>query len=310
MDDFLEDITAHSIKMLDKAKKFQNDNFVNLPSKLYHFVPSLMVLNSILKNREMWASHSYDMADKMELWYGAQLLLERIEKFKAELPNSNDAVREFFEMAADVANPYTNNYTGAAHTFILSFTEEGDSAHQWENYANKNMGFCLEFEATHIDWVNWYREYNLQLVRVKYERQEQIRLIDELIQEQLDFIQYAEKYPNGMFAAMTTSVSAVDVLKYYVMSFKQGRDRKYDYSSENEWRLVYGMRGIGPYLMPDPFQVNVRPDGAAEKRYIKVPLDTMKGLITFARIRIGKKATSEDRQKAEESEMNYFSALT
>lgn len=307
MDQFSVDMLAHSEKMLDKALAFLTDSYKNVPKTLHHFVPGHVVLKSVLSNREMWASHAYDMADKKELWYCAELLKERIAAFQKRLPKSDATISEFFEMASDVANPYTNTYTGNRDVFILSFTEEGNSSHQWENYAAKSNGYCLDFEVAHEGWNKWFAEENITLVRVIYDRDRQIALIDELIQEQLDFIAESAKYPNGLFAAMSASVSAVDLLRYYVMAFKQGDPNGMDYSSENEWRLVYGMRGIAEHRMPDPLVINTRDDGDAKKRYVKISLDSLQGFVSFNGIRAGKNVEPIEQNDLERHRAAYFS---
>jgi hypothetical protein len=308
VDQFNTEIIAHSRRMSDKASKFLTMSYENMPGRLHHYLPGKPVLKSVIENGEMWASHAYDMADKKELWYCAELLQERIKFFKQSLPQTNFAINEFFEMASDVANPYTNSYTGQLDVFILSFTEDGNSLDQWENYANSSSGYCLDFEVDHKLWNKWFVEKNLLFVRVIYDREKHVALIDELIREQLDFIAESAKHPNGLFAAMPASVSAVNVLRYYVMAFKQGDPNGSNYSSENEWRLVYGMRAIANNRLPDPLSICSRDDGDTKKRYVKISLDSMQGFVSFNGVRAGEKVNVSDQRDLAELQNAYFSS--
>lgn len=86
-----------STEMLDKILDFQTKHFEVLPASLHHYGRARTAITSTLKSREMWASHAYDMADKEEVWHGADIAKERIALFRERYAHQSTLVAKFFE---------------------------------------------------------------------------------------------------------------------------------------------------------------------------------------------------------------------
>jgi hypothetical protein len=281
--------SAHYRSCLDNAMSFQLENFKKVPENLYHYVPSFKTLKSILATREMWCSHASDMADKMELKYGADLLLERIEFFEQENPGLSWNTKEFLSMAREAANPFRNIFTGDRDAYILSLTEDQDSDFHWKNYGCEGKGYRLKFRTDTSSWQSLIQHENIQLVRVIYDRQYQVSLIDELISFQCNYIRDIEERFKNNIAGMDASVAAVELLQYYVVSFKQGAGCEEDFSAENEWRVVYGMRWIGP----SKFNVYKIATG---RRFAAIPLKILNSVVQLYDVQPGANTELDDQK--------------
>jgi hypothetical protein len=304
-------IEKQFIAMLDKALAFQRKHFEALPAYLHHYIPTRKTLASILSTREMWASHAYDMADKKELWHGADLVKERVQLFKARYPEESGAIAEFLQIAHEVANPFTSEWTGEKAVFVVSLTEGCDSKYHWENYACNGTGFCLDFRTDASAWKNVMDAYNLQLIRVMYDRLAQVQLIDEVLDSSIEHIKQIasvdsplDGYMLGM-GAMGAALSAVQVLEYYIVSYKQGSGCETDYTVENEWRLVYGMR-----LLPHPLDQSAIGAIGAQRRFAQIPFNAMNPLLTPTGVRIGNLASPRDRMRFESLAQRHFQGST
>lgn len=247
--EFETSIYTYGLDKILELQKLHRETLTRTRS-LHHYTPSFTVATSIVENGVFWATHSEYMTDKRELKYGAELVEERIEEFRNSHPGLSTPLKEFLEMAEERSNPYSNNVSQKIHTYFVCFSEEGNLEHQWKKYAADYTGCCVDFEIPecYIDPTSeestQLQHKNIDLLKVIYDRTEQIRLVDEILYRMAEFIKEAiDKC--GFFwsisSGMGPAISMVNVLRYYVMSFKDA-----SYSPEREWRCVYGMSDMMP----------------------------------------------------------------
>lgn len=100
---------------------------------------------------------------------------------------------------------------------------------------------------------------------------------------------------------LSPAICAAEVLKYYIVAFKQGKGFESDYTPEDEWRLVYGIR-----ILPHPFPVSVVGEGATRRRFARIPFAGMDPLLIPTRIRAGKNAGKSEQMRYESLEQRHF----
>jgi hypothetical protein len=226
----------------EEIEKFLKYNYTHLPDRLHHFAPDFGALKSILVSKQMWGSHAYDMNDKRELWYGSYIVRACLEeRRKLYAPRKIFQLDEFFDMALERSNPYSNDFNGLQAPFVISLCEDGKSSSQWEKYGNKGKGFCINFSTTKPLLPDMQKK-NLMLLKVIYDINTQVSLINTAIQKEVNHILAHLNDPSAIFMGMGASVSFYQLLLIYTISFKSK-----DWSDEQEWRLV---RGTSPILEP------------------------------------------------------------
>jgi len=267
---------ANVSKALDDLFTFVNEQHALLPNRLYHFT-AMEAIESILQNDQMWASHAYDMNDERELWYGANLIKFCLEeKQKMYAPRKIFQLNEFFEMALERANPYTNNFNELPEPFVISLCEDGSSATQWEKYGKNGYGGCLHFEANQPA-IRAMREKNLILLKVIYDAQIQISLINAAIQKEIDHILSYLNDPFSTFMGMGASIAFDQVMLFYTIAFKSKK-----WSDEQEWRLVRGVDRSA-----EPIEPETRPGLNGPVRFTRVDLNDFRPWINVIDIAVG-----------------------
>lgn len=263
---FEMDLPVHTTNFstaLKSIEDFLEKSYSRLPAKLHHFAPDYFVLSSILENKQMWASHSYDMNDPSEIRYGSNLVIFCLIEMQRRYASRNIfQLNEFFEMALERANPYTNGFNGLPEPFVISLCEDGHSSSQWERYGNKGKGYCINFDTTKPTLTE-LKKNDLVLLKVIYDVRTQISLINAAIQREVDNILANQRDPNAMFMGLGASGALYQLLLFYAISFKSP-----DWSVEKEWRLVRGTNWLREPIMPEK-----RDKNGKEVRYTRINLD-------------------------------------
>lgn len=131
---------THSIAdnpFVDFAVDFMVEN--NRPiDKVYHYT-SIAGLYGILSSRCLWLTeHSY-LRDFTEVIHGLKSLFSALD---ARRP---DAFADYVCGSARQKGILAIISRVSYHTFVFSFSEDGDSKSQWQEYANAYKGVCLSF---------------------------------------------------------------------------------------------------------------------------------------------------------------------
>jgi hypothetical protein len=150
-------------------------------------------------------------------------------------------------MALERANPYSIEFNGLLEPFVVSLCEDGNSSSQWEKYGNQGQGYCINFRTSKPSLEELSRQ-NLMFLKVIYDADTQIRLINTAIQKEIDHIlaNLDDDYAMFMGMGMGASGALYQLLLIYSISFKSK-----EWSSEQEWRLVRGTYQFKPPVIPD-----------------------------------------------------------
>ena len=279
--------TGNFVAAQKEIEKFLQKSYTKLPDRLHHFAPDFGALKSILSSRQMWASHAYDMNDQKELWYGSYIVRACLEeKRKLYARRKISQLNDFFDMALERSNPYSNSFNGLPTPFVISLCEDGNSSSQWEKYGNKGKGYCLNFRTTK-PLLEDMRNKNLMLLKVIYDINTQTSLINTAIQKEVDHILAHLDDPLASFMGMGASVAFYELLLIYTISFKSK-----DWSDEQEWRLV---RGTHPFF--ETVTLETRQKDGSSVRFTRVDFSDFASFNCVQDISVGTKALPEEAEQ-------------
>ena len=253
-----------------------------VPARLHHFTSDLSKVESILGNREMWASHAYDMNDPRELRYGSHLIHERLREYRRRYGRLSLQLDQFFDMAMERDNPFDNPFNSTPPPFVISLCEDGSSDSQWQKYGNEGKGFCFNFDINR-DGMGSLMAEKLHFLPVIYDPEVQLRLIDTAIQRQVNHLLRSAREDMAMFYGMNASCAFFYVAMLYASVFKSPYWR-----DEREWRLVRGLRSI----TPAPF--HTLRIGDKERRFNKVGFRELASALALHDISCGSNVPTEN----------------
>jgi hypothetical protein len=142
------------------------------PEKLWHYTGQAGFMG-IVKNQEIWATHTQYLNDWREYLHAVDLVREQIQLLNASSTELGQLI--LHDMQSDLAGVESINVC------VCSFSEERDSLSQWRAYARGSSGFAVgfagDFLAEATGMKNWY------LAPCIYEIAEQRALVRAFVQE-------------------------------------------------------------------------------------------------------------------------------
>jgi len=127
--------------MKPKKRAILNDVLSRKPDKpLYHYTTQKGLLG-IIKNRQIWATHTQYLNDRREFVHAVDLVREEIKRLLDEAPHKSAREYALANMRAAVSrSPQDINIC------VCSFSEERDSLSQWRAYGGSS-GFAVGFSS-------------------------------------------------------------------------------------------------------------------------------------------------------------------
>jgi len=236
---------------------------------LAHYT-SIHVLESIIRNNEIWMSNPLYMNDIQEMQFGIELGRQIFHQFcyNSELTTEvSNAIYKSFESYIATANESLN-----LNTYILCFTEhpsgdEDGSLSMWRGYGDEGHGAALVFNAEKFG-VGDDGNFPLRLVKVFYGTDSEREVF---LREWLESWKFYTIYLiNGAVGVKDYSIPAwfafLLVRMFSIVSKHKG------FHAEQEWRLIYvpehdrvaqyhryssyaiGKRGVEPKLKLPPYK--------------------------------------------------------
>lgn len=114
-----------------------------LPERLYHYT-NINALNGIIVNKKLWLGNLRHMNDAKEELYFMDLLK------KAVIATKSDTTDEQRERIESIFEKVEQEITESP-AFVSCFSKRKDDAAQWERYADKGAGFCIEFDTQKLE---------------------------------------------------------------------------------------------------------------------------------------------------------------
>jgi hypothetical protein len=112
------------------------------PERLVWHYTKHTVLDSILKNHELWAGNVGSLNDRDELRIGIRRVRQAFKKMKKNWDYYDDTATDidFDEIEEALESAASDAFSGSA--FVACFTPEGDDTPQWQKYAGPD-GFAI-----------------------------------------------------------------------------------------------------------------------------------------------------------------------
>ncbi len=127
--------------MKPKKRAILNDVLSREPDKpLYHYTTQKGLLG-IIKDRQIWATHTQYLNDRREFLHAVYLVREEIERLLAEVPHHSAREDALSRMEATLSLPIHG-----VNVCVCSFSEERDSLSQWRAYGGSS-GFAVGFSS-------------------------------------------------------------------------------------------------------------------------------------------------------------------
>lgn len=120
------------------------NKYKDFPNQIYHYTDGNAFL-SILKHKELWASHILFQNDKKEALYSLELLHEVLKEKEKIFHEYNCNIEEIFD--------FVKTFTGQ-NTFTISFSKKRDDLNQWRGYANSQLSYCIGFAPLELKDIN------------------------------------------------------------------------------------------------------------------------------------------------------------
>lgn len=203
---------------------------------LYHYT-SAKGLKGILDNRSFWCTDVNFVNDALEIKYGRKIIKERLDSYLKSETDQN------VQLALRILAEFTGN--NIYDTYIACFSESGDILSQWNNYANKGLGYNLGIQFNNnqslITKVSHYPDISsitsaAVLRKVFYDIDEQYYIVDGFISNIIEGTKKAAIRDDhvSMTWGADVAVYAFNLLLEIIFSLKSP-----SYQEEKEWRLVY-----------------------------------------------------------------------
>ncbi len=197
-------------------------------NEVYHYT-DVNGFISIMKNRELWASHIAFMNDKMEFLHGKGLFIDEINKMIAK--SSGEEKQLWVELIENLEGEKSSGFYSRAgkDIFSLSFSCNGDSLEMWRGYGRKSgiaIGFKAEADCLDANMFlvrkdvydkNHERveteKQNFSLSKICYNKHEKEKLVKEVIDMGINC------YRHNLYKGEDAKKRAIDLLSDMIFYF-------------------------------------------------------------------------------------------
>jgi len=202
-------------------KEYENWLMQPKPKTLYHYTNPEAFLG-IIQKKCLWASNIFFQNDTSEICYSFNLLkneMKRSENRHPELIKCNYELNKILGLE----NIYKDE-----NIYTVSFSTKKDDLNQFRSYGQSSIEFAIEKLLDHIEKVSKNnlndKKYDFILVKCIYEKEKQIRIIQEIIEDIVE-----RKYSD------TTDI-LLHIMHRMVLFAPLFKSKAF--SEEDEWRLI------------------------------------------------------------------------
>ena len=195
-----------------------NEALLTMPhSVLYQYTTQTGLLG-ILKDREIWATHTQYLNDHREFRYALDIFREELEALATQNGDVEQAkcIQEMREVVQDELS--------GVNVCVTSFSEESDSLSQWRAYAG-NAGFAIGFDGEHL--ASLTARDHAYLAPCIYDNDRQKTLVRILLQEVME----QNLSPERLNPCLGGNLSA------YLLRFALLLKHR-SFGAEREWRII------------------------------------------------------------------------
>lgn len=193
------------------------------PPTLYHYTTQQGLLG-IIRDKEIWASHTQYLNDVREFRHALDIFKEELSAMKSEPGRDEQAAKCLSAMEVVISLGMES-----VNVCLCSFSERGDVLSQWRAYGGATSGFAIGFSGTALRGMS---ERHGWLVPAIYDQDQQRSLVRTLLQDVL-----AEDMKKlGDHRAEQPDINIKNLLEYiprYAPILKH-----HSFVEEYEWRIV------------------------------------------------------------------------
>lgn len=255
--------------------QFLNEFLNKTPTKtLYHYTNAIGLLG--IMEGHIWASSAYHLNDSGEFHYAKSLIGERVQRrLKGENSVVNKKYGEVLYVLQEMIEPI--------QVYVASFSEEGDLLSQWLTYPRAQTGYAIGLSPQQFDLA---KGKGFQLVPCVYDRLEQDRLADAILDAWIELPPFGEDFERVMQENILAAAAAI---------------KHPGFEQEVEWRLIkIQVVGAGQSK-----SVSFRPGRNGLVPYLRAPLAADGECLKPASIHIG---PNEDMQAAQNGLLTLLDA--
>jgi hypothetical protein len=200
---------------------------VNPPLELFHYsAPEGLI--GIVQTTKLWATNIRYLNDFSEVKYTYDLLREMVSLISSKKSRPLKTFLEQFQKELSFHEMIFD-----AYVFCLS--ETGDQLSQWREYANRGIGYSVGFKGAGLKRLFGHR-IGMKLLKVIYERHEQMKLIERIIIDSCNVFEdierrYKDRTEKNILDCCDLLMAA---LTPYTVQFKH-----HVFYEEREWRIVF-----------------------------------------------------------------------
>jgi Protein of unknown function (DUF2971) len=191
------------------------------PDTLYHYTTQNGLLG-IIKDKEIWATHTQYLNDQQEYLHALKLVHKEIDSIKQKTTNSKHKIL-LRDMDEDV---YGNE---SMNICVCSFSEVRDSLPQWRAYSGASSGYAIGFSGELLS--NLKQKKNFYLAKCVYALLKQRALIRALVEEVLEENIRGEPWKDEYHIPIGGNLCAY--LHRYAPVLKN-----FSFKHEREWRII------------------------------------------------------------------------
>lgn len=222
---------------------------------IYHYC-SNTVLESILKNKQLWMSDIANSNDYNEIRILIPKLFYMIEDLYRNQAFSfkykeHNGIEGIVDILTDVSQFINNTYdSGSLTSFVSCFCEKGDVLSQWRGYANDGKGCSVGFSLKDLKEYCENTNGTIRIDKVEYVDEKQLNSIisnaaQKCINELMNLKNKSENFLTNKQSNLRGELT--DIIMMFL--FKDYLERivldslKYKWNAfqeEHEWRIYFG----------------------------------------------------------------------
>jgi len=195
-----------------------------LPSHLFHYT-SVAGLMGIFDSSKLWATNIHFLNDQAELVDAIRQCLSGLTDAANSLTGDDKKIVEVFRNQLSPA--------ASANVFVCSFSGKPDVLSQWRGYCPVEGGYCIGLETASLK-TTLSPDFNL--LPCVYDRMEQKRILDELIQAVVSQLIRCRTDHPGLSANQIVQALSIPFLKHILEVAPVIKHFKFE--EEQEWRAI------------------------------------------------------------------------
>ena len=221
------------------------------PPLLYHYTSQVGLLG-IVRDQEIWASHTQYLNDRREFRHALKLASGELDQMQEEA--EGDKRQLIGEMKSGLERSIES-----VNVCVSSFSEVGDMLSQWRAYGGGTSGFSVGFSGSFLREVS--ESQDCWLVPCVYQEPEQRALVRTLLEDVL------QENVHNQAAALETHQPPGGNLQAYLNRYAPIL-KDSSFAEEREWRI------ISRPLMCSVERFDYRPGHSMLIPYYRIPLSS------------------------------------